>query len=183
MIEEFLKYMKYLYTTTGDLSIIQEKLFNYISFLEEPLKQLCVFVADDYLIKKNTLFIDYLLERKIYRSVCGGETFFLNFNKYMNAKNIQMVYVYLIALQLGFRGKYDEFPKNVYNNAILLLNFSENKNMCTYKPSNVHYYKYSWLLLILPIIIVYLYINALEFLLIKKIGIYITHVGQLVRVI
>ena len=71
MIEEFLKYMKYLYTTTGDLSIIQEKLFNYISFLEEPLKQLCVFVADDYLIKKNTLFIDYLLERKIYRSVCG----------------------------------------------------------------------------------------------------------------
>lgn len=90
--------------TYEDLGDFQQDLLKEIKpILNNDLKELCTFFADDFLIKKIE-WKEYLLEMKIFKTKSGGSTFFTRLEKYINDCNYEMCNNYLVALKLGFTG-------------------------------------------------------------------------------
>ena len=99
--------------TYEDLGDFQQELIKEIKpILNNDLKELYAFFADDFLIKKIE-WKAYLLEMKIFKTKSGGSTFFIRLEKYINDCNYEMCHNYLVALKLGFTGA-NENTETIY---------------------------------------------------------------------
>ncbi len=82
--------------------------------INNELKDLMIYVADDYYIHKDPKWIANLYEWKYKQTSCGGDKFYENLQIYHELNNLEMLRLYLIALQFGFRGSFSQFPNTLY---------------------------------------------------------------------
>lgn len=106
------KFIEFLYELLeSDKTNIEIAMNNVIN---NELKDLMIYVADDYLIQQNPDWVNSLYEWNYKKTCCGGEKFYENLNFYYENNNQEMLRLYLISLQFGFRGYYNEFQNQIY---------------------------------------------------------------------
>lgn len=87
-----------------ELIDLQNDVIKYLRRINDnSLREICIFVADDFLIKKYE-WKNFLIEKVLLKSSSGGSIFFEKFDQYLSNGNYEMCVVCLLAIKTGFTG-------------------------------------------------------------------------------
>jgi hypothetical protein len=153
MENEFIKFLYNLLENKDVETIINNTINN-------ELKDLMIYVADDYYIHKDPKWITNLYEWKYKQTSYGGDKFYENLQIYHELHNQEMLRLYLIALQFGFRGSFTNFPQMLYLKYLNDLNIEFPKeSYISFQAKTMESNKFPFIfLIVLPIIFLILYI-------------------------
>jgi hypothetical protein len=93
------------------------------------LKEICIFFADDFLIKKFDKWKGFLIEKYMMKTSSGGGAFFERFDQYIVNCDYEMCVVCLTAMQVGFTGYLDNTTEEYRNYLNKFKQIFSNKNM------------------------------------------------------
>lgn len=139
--------------------------------IDNEVKILMIYVADDYYIKQDKGWIKRLYEQNYMNSSNGGDKFYEQMAYYYNNGNQEMLRLYLISMKFGFSGYYMNFPQDLYVKYLKKVNINvkefhyDSFNVIESEQTSGISFKY---FILIPIVLLAMYFLT-EFILLKKI--------------
>lgn len=158
---------------TNSCAEIQNLILQYFKTVEEKqIKQILIFVTDEYLIKKiGYEWTNFLLEDLFFNTSCGGKVFFDNLDEFIKQQDIEMIRLYLFAIKIGFKGNknnpMDKYAETIKN--FIILEKKSDINI-PFKSFNQIYGNTNFTYVVLLGLIIYVGINIFEAVNIKFIS-------------
>jgi hypothetical protein len=166
MHKKFLEYWNFLFTLNyeQDLNLIQKEVIYTLTLIENlDLKELLIFVTDEYLIYKfDFKWIDLLLEKFFFNTCIGGVLFYKKLKNHMEKNNMEMIKLYVLSIKSGFIGGGFYEIKNIMEKTYILFENKEKiHEKIIYRPKV--YMEKSWTLgFFLLLIFFYFIFNSIN---------------------
>ncbi len=174
-----LEFLKFLVETNGIVPTTAASISDYEKTFQNlkskissenniDVQKLMIFSADEISIKKfGITWARKTLEKELLSTSEGGIKFFEEYERHLKNKNIEMISMYLTAIDFGFTGNGQKIDFLVEKGRQFLCGAPEKVIISKFKPNLIG--KTSFIFPFLPFILYFFLINTYEFFLFSKI--------------